>query len=57
MSAERARDIWFLDDAEEGIAAALEWYESQSVGLGAEFVHAVDAVLVALLDFPESCEV
>jgi plasmid stabilization system protein ParE len=57
LSAESARAIWFLDDAEEDIAAAFEWYESKRVGLGAEFVHAVDAILVALLDFPESGEV
>lgn len=57
MSAEPARAIWFLDDAEEDISAAFEWYESKRVGLGAEFVYAVDAVLVELLDFPESCEV
>ena len=57
MSAEPARAIWFLDAAEDDIAAAFEWYESKRVGLGAEFVHALDAILVALLDFPESCEV
>jgi toxin ParE1/3/4 len=57
LSAESVRSIWFLDDAEDDIAAAFEWYESKRVGLGAEFVHAVEVVLLALLDFPESCEV
>ena len=57
MSAKPARAVWFLDAAEDDIAAAFEWYESQRVGLGAEFVHAVDAVLVSLVDFPESREV
>lgn len=57
MSAEPARALWFLDAAEDDIAAAFEWYESKSVGLGGEFVRAVDAALVSLFDFPESCEV
>jgi toxin ParE1/3/4 len=56
LSAEPARAVWVLDAAEDDIAAAFEWYESKRVGLGAEFVHAVDAVLVSLLDFPESRE-
>jgi toxin ParE1/3/4 len=57
LSAEPARAVWFLEDAEEDIAAAFEWYESKRVGLGAEFIHGVDDVLAALLDFPESREV
>jgi toxin ParE1/3/4 len=57
LSAEPGLSIWFLDDAEDDVAAAFEWYESKRAGLGAEFVHAVEAVLLALLDFPESCEV
>ncbi len=56
MSAEPARAVWFLDEAEDDIAATFEWYESKCHGLGAEFIHAVDAVLVSLLDFPESRE-
>ncbi len=39
------------------MAAAFEWYESKSAGLGAEVAQAVDAVPAALLDFPESCEI
>jgi hypothetical protein len=54
LSAEPARAVWFLDEAEDDIAAAFEWYQSKRVGLGVEFVHAVDAVLASLLDFPES---
>jgi len=57
LSAEPARPIWFLEAAEDDIAAAFEWYESKSVGLGGEFVHAVDSALALLLDFPESCEI
>jgi toxin ParE1/3/4 len=57
LSAEAPRAVWFLDAAEDDVAAAFEWYESKRAGLGAEFVQAVDAMLVLLLDFPESCEV
>ena len=57
MSAEPARAVWFLDDAEDDIAAAFEWYESKRVGLGVEFVRALDNTLAALLEFPESCPV
>ncbi|NLE95459.1 MAG: type II toxin-antitoxin system RelE/ParE family toxin [Dehalococcoidia bacterium] len=57
LSAESPRAIWFLDAAEDDIAAAFEWYESKSAGLGAEFVQAVDVALASLLDFPESCEI
>ncbi len=57
MSAEPARAVWFLDDAEDDIAVAFEWYESKRVGLGVEFIRALDNTLVALLEFPESCPV
>ena len=57
MWAEPARAIWFLDAAEDDIAATFEWYESKRVGLGGEFLYAVDVVLVSLLDFPDSCAV
>ena len=57
MSAKPARGIWFLDAAEDDIAVAFAWYESKRVGLGGEFVRAVDTVLVPVLDFPESGEV
>ena len=52
MSADPARAVWFLDAAEDDVVAAFEWYESKRVGLGAEFVDAVDATLVSLVDFP-----
>jgi plasmid stabilization system protein ParE len=32
-------------EAELDIQAAFEWYEAQSLGLGSEFVRAVDACL------------
>ncbi|MBN1319544.1 MAG: type II toxin-antitoxin system RelE/ParE family toxin [Thermoleophilia bacterium] len=57
MSTEPARAVWFLDDAEDDVAATFEWYESRRVGLGVEFVCALDATLAALLEFPESCPV
>ena len=58
-----ALDIDFTDhedavvhEAADDIAAAFEWHESKRAGLGAEFVQVVEAVLVSLLDVPESCE-
>jgi toxin ParE1/3/4 len=57
LSAEPARAVWFLDQAEDDIAAAFQWYEPKRIGVGTEFVHALDATLAALLDFPESCPV
>lgn len=57
MPAEPARAVWFLDAAQDDIAVAYECYESMRVGLGVEFVQAVDAVLLALLEFPESGKV
>ena len=57
MSAEPARAIWFLDEAEDDIAAAFQWYESRRAGLGIEFVRALDTTLAALAEFPESCQV
>lgn len=57
MSAREVRPIWFLEAAEDDIAAAFEWYESQRAGLGAEFIDAIDQALEPILDFPESCEV
>ena len=57
MSAELVRGVWLLDDAEDDIAAAFQWYETKRVGLGADFIRALDASLAALLEFPESCPV
>ena len=57
MSAEPARGVWFLDEAEDDIAAAFQWYETKRVGLGADFVRVLDATLAALVEFPESCQV
>jgi toxin ParE1/3/4 len=39
------RRVRILDEAAEEAAAAAKWYESQRLGLGAEFEHAVDAAL------------
>jgi toxin ParE1/3/4 len=41
--------------AEEELAAAAEWYESQEVGLGLELVIAVDKALDGLARDPRSC--
>ena len=57
MSAEVERRIWFLEDASDDITAGFEWYEAQRVGLGAEFVGAIDGALSPVLEFPESGEV
>lgn len=57
MSAEPERLIWFLEDADDDVTVAFDWYETQRLGLGREFVLAVDAALEPLICFPESCEV
>jgi toxin ParE1/3/4 len=57
LSAKPARAVWFLDEAEDDIAAAFQWYESRRVGLGVEFIRALDTTLAALLEFPELCPV
>jgi plasmid stabilization system protein ParE len=40
-----SRRLVIVPRAEAEMQAAFEWYESQSVGLGAELVRALDAVL------------
>ena len=39
--------------AETDIAAAAEWYERQALGLGADFLRAIDVALAELLRMPE----
>lgn len=41
-------------EAEAEIAEAYQWYEDQSVGLGLEFLRALDASLSAIQRFPAS---
>jgi len=41
--------------AEADIAAVADWYEQQALGLGAEFLRAVDVALAGLLRMPERC--
>jgi plasmid stabilization system protein ParE len=53
---EPAREPWPLEEASDDVTLAFEWYESQRVGLGVEFVLAVDAAIEPLLRFPESGE-
>ena len=48
-----ARQIVVRAEAEADIDAAYGWYEARSLGLGAEFVRAVDACLAAIARQPE----
>ena len=41
-------------EAEEELAAAVDWYEARRVGLGAELVADVDRALEAILEAPVS---
>ena len=39
--------------AEADVAAAAEWYEHQALGLGADFLRAIDVALAELLRMPQ----
>ncbi len=47
-----ARRLVVLAAAEAETASAHDWYEAQSVGLGAEFLRAVEAVLASIQRTP-----
>ena len=47
------RDIILLPEAEQDIKGAYDWYESQSSGLGKEFLRNVDACLSLIKRNPE----
>ena len=47
-----ARRLIVLAAAEAETISAYDWYEAQSVGLGAEFLRAVDAVLASIQRTP-----
>jgi len=42
------------DEAEPDIAAAVDWYEGQSVGLGIELVRAVEVCVQSIRRWPEA---
>jgi plasmid stabilization system protein ParE len=44
----------FRPEAEEELLEAIDWYETRSQGLGAEFVRCVDACLGRIQRNPES---
>ncbi len=41
--------------AERDIVIARDWYDAQQIGLGEEFLAAVQERLVAIRQFPEAC--
>jgi len=43
--------------AERDIQSAYDWYESQELGVGEEFLKAAWKRLDAIRDFPESCPI
>ena len=47
------RTLRNLRAAREEFAAAVRWYEQQSVGLGAEFFDAIEATTAQLEEYPE----
>jgi plasmid stabilization system protein ParE len=51
-----AADLIFAPEALQDIDAAYEWYESQRVGLGEEFLGCVDACVQAIRRQPEMHE-
>lgn len=48
-----SRTLSFRPEAEADIAAAYEWYEQRSPGLGAEFLRSVEAAIAAIERDPE----
>lgn len=51
------RSISFDASAQLELDEAADFYDLESLGLGAEFVDSVEAALHSLLEFPESCPV
>ena len=51
MSVAEAR---FLAAAYDDVESAYVWFESRHAGLGAGFVHAVEAAITAAIAFPEA---
>ena len=49
-----SRAIRFEDEAEQEYRAAARWYDDQRVGLGTEFLDAVDATLAHIVRFPRA---
>jgi plasmid stabilization system protein ParE len=49
-----AAELILAPEAEQDIAEAYGWYESQRVGLGEEFLSRVDACIQGVLRSPES---
>jgi plasmid stabilization system protein ParE len=47
------RDVILLPEARQDVRAAYDWYESQSSGLGNEFIDSVDACLSRIRRNPE----
>ena len=57
MSYISQRDVRIAPRAAGEIADAVSWYEAQRVGLGIEFIHALDAVVSHVAERPASFRV
>ncbi|MBN1361171.1 MAG: type II toxin-antitoxin system RelE/ParE family toxin [Sedimentisphaerales bacterium] len=48
----RTKEPFFIPAARQDIAAALAWYEEQSLGLGLEFLRCLEATLSFIQRYP-----
>jgi plasmid stabilization system protein ParE len=48
------RAIVFLPEAEDEVAAALEWYEPRRPGIGADFLAELDLAVRTIAEHPEA---
>ena len=46
--------VWYLPDFWEDVQLACEWYEERRLGLGAEFVAAIDLALTKIIERPQA---
>ncbi|MDD2597683.1 MAG: type II toxin-antitoxin system RelE/ParE family toxin [Kiritimatiellae bacterium] len=46
----------FLEEADQEMSLAFQWYENQVVGLGYAFLNAVDAAIAVIKTFPFAFE-
>jgi toxin ParE1/3/4 len=57
VAAEMSRRLVFRRNAEAELAETVDWYENQSIGLGAEFLLEFDAALARILDNPHQYQI
>ena len=52
-----AAELILAPEAEDDIAAAYSWYEGRRIGLGEDFLTAVDACFEAICRQPDLCTI